>query len=318
MPFIAMKSSPVRLFLLGSIAALLAGTSVFAQTPTEQKPKKGPASKIYLAETKGDSTIQNGGKIYTAQQATVFEAPGTVIETKQDAHDAIVYSNGTGMFVDQSTRVNIQRFLQGAFQANAATALTSVHEPSVSQSEVHVAYGAIGICTNQLISGSSMVYVTPHASINIRGGKVSIESTPQGTFVDLLEGDITIRSGEKDVGGQILRAGERAIIRPAADAGKESVITVEPIPHEQMPIADRRVEMACHARKSVTFEVIERKAEEGPQATDPTEAVADAAGDTAGNEAAGAEGTQQIVAQPTVPASTPNNIVISPDRLPGT
>jgi hypothetical protein len=83
---------------------------------------------------------------------------------------------------------------------------------------------------------------------------------------------------------------------------------------------DRRVEMACNARKSVTFEIIERKAQEGLDAAGAETAVADsAAAGATSDEAAGAQAdTQEIVAQPTVPSSPSNNIVISPDRLPGT
>ena len=91
------------------------------------------------------------------------------------------------------------------------------------------------------------------------------------------------------------------------------------VPRDALPADDRRVEMACNARKSVTFEIIERKAGEGPDAAGDETAVADAAAGAPSDEAAGAQAdNQQIVAQPTVPSNPPNNIVISPDRLPGT
>lgn len=85
-----------------------------------------------------------------------------------------------------------------------------------------------------------------------------------------------------------------------------------------MAIADRRVEMACNARRSVTFDIIQRKAAEGLRGGDESGVAGSGTG--ADNEAAGADAGagQQIVAQPTVPANPPNNIVISPDRLPGT
>ncbi len=297
---------PARLLLLCS---LLVAPLAFAQ---RQAPlNKGPLSKLYLAETKGPTEIMNGDKIYVARQATAFEAPGTVIVTKADAHNAFVYSNGTGLFVDQITRVEISRFQQEPFKSDYTQQLATRFEPSVSQSNINVPYGAVGICTSQLISGSSMLYTTPHATVNIRGGKVVIEATPAGTLVDLLEGDLTVRSGLKDVGGQILRPGERAFI-PASNNDQPVVITVQPIPREVMPMNDRRVEMACNARKSVTFEIIARRAEEGLDRPGET---APGAND---DEAAGAGDNQEIVANPTVPGNPPNQIVISPDRLPGT
>ncbi|MDQ5981228.1 MAG: hypothetical protein QG602_4206 [Verrucomicrobiota bacterium] len=293
------------------LCALLAAPLVHAQ---RQGPaSKGPMSKLYLAETKGPTEIMNGDKIYRARQATAFDAPGTVIVTKEEAHNALVYSNGTGLFVDQTTRVEISRFQQEPFKPDYLQQFASRYEPSVSQSNVNLPYGAIGICTSQLISGSSMLYSTPHATVNIRGGKVVIESTPEGTIVDLLEGDLTVRSGDKDVGGQILRPGERAFI-PTATDGQPVVITVQPIPREAMPVDDRRVEMACNARQSVTFDIIARRAEQGLDRPDD-----EPAGGDSGDEAAGAQAdNQEIVANPTVPGNPPNQIVVSPDRLPGT
>jgi hypothetical protein len=242
-----MKTSLPRLILVCLTTMMIAAPAAFAQRQVGLK--KGPTSKLYLAETKGETQIQNGERIYVARQSTAFDAPGTVIETKPEAHNAFVYSNGTGLFVDQITRVEISRFMQEPFSPERNNQLDTPLEPSVSQSNVLVSFGAVGICTSQLISGSTMLYATPHATINIRGGKVVIESGPEGTMVDLLEGDLTVRSGDKDVGGQILRPGERAIIRQAP-TGTEPLITIQPIPRDALPLDERRVEMACNARKS--------------------------------------------------------------------
>ncbi len=280
--------------------------------------KKGPTSKIYLAEAIGDSEIQTGGKIYAARQATAFDAPGTVIETTAGAHTAFVYSNGTGMFVDENTRVEISRFVQEPFQPDRNSPADAPYEPSISQSDVHVAHGAVGVCTSQLVSGSSMSYSTPQAVVNIRGGKVSIETNANETIIDLLEGDITVRGGSKDIGGQILRPGERAVVR-AAPAGLPPSVTISRIPPEAMQASDERVSVACNAKKTVTFEIIERKAEEGLDS--PPASTSGETGTPAvppADDEAGAESTQEIVAKPTVPSAPPINIVISPDRLPGT
>lgn len=298
-----------RLTLLGVAALLVLAPSAFAQRQLGKK--KGPTSKIYLAETKGDSQIQTGEKIYSARQATAFDAPGTVIETKADSSNAFVYSNGTGMFVDQNTRVEIDRFVQEPFRPDRTTTADAPYEPSVSQSDVHVAHGAVGVCTSQLVSGSSMLYSTPQASINIRGGKVSIETNADETVIDLLEGDITVRSGGKDIGGQILRAGDRAVVR-ASPAGLPPVVTISQIPMEQMQASDERVAVACNAKKTVTFEVIEKKAEEGLDGPAQGNALSNSNSPTEG-----ADG-QEIVVKPTVPSDPPTNIVISPDRISGT
>lgn len=338
-----MKTNLPRLLVLCTLAALVAVPAAHAQRSLGKK--KGPTSKLYMAEAVGNTQIQNGDKIYTARQATAFDAPGTVIETKAGAHNSLVYSNGTGMFVDQNTRVEIDSFVQEPFQPERSNQrLDTPTEPSISQSRVHVAAGAIGVCTSQLVSGSSMNYSTPHGNVNIRGGKVSIETNDDVTHIDLLDGDITVRgSGGRDVGGQILRPGERATIT-ASRTGGQPTISVGPIPPAALQAADDRTETACNAKKSVTFEVIEKKSAEGLDgveeppagATEETEkAATETEGDAATeeevaatetateNEAAGAtddeaESDQEIVARPTVPESPGTNVVVSPDRLPGT
>lgn len=307
-----MKTLPNRIILLVLAALVAAVPSAYAQRQLGKK--KGPTSKIYLAEAIGDSQIQTGEKIYTARQATAFDAPGTVIETKEGAHNAFVYSNGTGLFVDQNTRVEIDRFVQEPFRPNRTTTADAPFEPSISQSDVHVSHGAVGVCTSQLVSGSSMNYTTPQASVNIRGGKVAIETNADETVIDLLEGDITVRGGSKDIGGQVLRPGERAVVR-SAPAGLPPTITISRIPPEALQVSDERVSVACNAKKTVTFEAIERKAEEGLDT--PADSAGTTAGVPPGDAAAGADGNQEIVAKPTVPAQPPVNIVISPDRLPG-
>ncbi|MEJ1973183.1 MAG: hypothetical protein WDM96_12190 [Lacunisphaera sp.] len=130
--------------------------------------------------------------------------------------------------------------------------------------------------------------------MNIRGGKMVIESHPDETYVDLLEGDLTVRgSGGKDIGGQVLRPGERAIIRPSDVAGQPPSITIQPIPREALKADDERTSLACNARKSVTFEAMARKSGEGG-----------GDGEAAGAGAGGDESDQQIVARPAVPAQS--------------
>ena len=310
-----MKSSLVRILLLSALALMAVSPSTFAQRQLGKK--KGPTSKLYLAETKGETQIQTGDKIYAARQATAFDAPGTVIETQADSHNAFVYSNGTGMFIDQNTRVEIDRFVQEPFKPDRNSNADAPIEPSISQCDVHVSRGAVGVCTSQLVSGSTMLYSTPQASVNIRGGKVAIQTNPEETVIDLLEGDLTVRGGSQDIGGQILRPGERAVIR-TAPAGQLPMITISQIPPEALQVADERVSVACNAKKTVTFEVIEQKAVQGldsPPADNAGAGTPDAGSPTAGG---GGGDTEEIVAKPTVPQNPPTNIVISPDRLPGT
>ncbi len=309
-----MKST-VRLILLSAAAALACSPAALAQRQLGKK--KGPTSKIYLAETQGESQIVTGEKIYEGKQATAFDAPGTTIETKAGSHNAFVYSNGTGMYVDENTRVEVNRFVQEPFQPDRNS---TEFEPSISQSEVFVARGFVGVCTSQMVSGSSMNYSTPHAGVNIRGKKVAIQSTPQETTIYMLEGESTVRSGNRDLGGQIIRPGEQAVIRPGL-SGQPPSVTISPIPNELMASIDERVSVACNARKTVTFETIERRAEAGAGGPGEVEvAGAENPGNQADNATTGGsfDADGEIVARPAVPTTVPQNIVVSPDRLPGT
>jgi hypothetical protein len=296
-----MKAS-FKLVSLIVASALLVAPAAFAQRGLGKK--KGPTSKLYLAETQGEAQIINEGKAHEAKQATAFDAPGTIIETKDGAHQAFVYSNGTGMYVDENTRVEVDRFVQEPFQPDRNSTET---EPSISQSDVFVARGLIGICTSQMVSGSTMNYATPHAGVNIRGGKIAIQSTPTESVIYLLEGDATIRGASQDKsragGGEVLRPGERAVIRPGPP-GQPPTITIGPIDNEVLTAMDDKVAVACNAKKTVSFETIEKQsafgAEGGPEQT----------GNLAGSPGS-TDSDQEIVANPTVPTDPPTNITVS-------
>jgi hypothetical protein len=276
--------------------------------------KKGPTSKLFLAETKGEGEVTNEGRTFSPKQATAFDAPGTVLQTKEGSYQAFVYSNGTGMFVDENTRIEIDRFVQEPFKPDRD--LNAPNEPSISQSDVFVARGQVALCTSQLVSGSTMNYSTPHAAVNIRGGKIAIRSDGDSSTVFLLDGDVTVKSGGRDVGGTLLRPGEQAVIRPGPP-GEPPSITVGPIDRDVMNELDEKVSVACNAKKAVTFETIEVLAERGlgssetPLVTGPDAPVAP--GDSPG--AAGSDSEQVIVARPNIPAAPPITIVVSPDRL---
>ena len=289
-----MKTSPKFAAIL--VAILVGcGSQVFAEG--QLGATKGPTSKLYLSETKGKGHIYTDGKIFEPKQATAFDAPGTIIETEAESHQAYVYSNGTAMYVDANTRIEVNRFVQERFQPNSNT---TEAEPSASQSDIFLWHGLVGVCTSQLVSGTTMNYTTEHATVNIRGRKIALQTTPTETTVYLIDGDVTVRTGKQDTGGQVLKSGERAIIRPGA-AGSPPTVTIDQIDKKLLAELDEKVTVACNARRTVSFETIEKSAEFG------------AAGQNGG--AGGAPG-EEIVAQPVVPQAPPTNITVSPDRIP--
>lgn len=287
-----MKISP-KFTALG--VALFLGLSSQVLAEGQLGPTKGPTSKLYLSETKGTGHIYTDGKVFEPKQATAFDAPGTVIETEADSHQAYVYSNGTAMYVDANTRIEVNRFVQDRFAPNSNT---TEAEPSASQSDIFLWRGMVGICTSNLVSGSTMNYSTEHATVTIRGRKIAIHTAPEETIVYLIDGDVTVRTGKQDTGGQVLKSGERAVIRPGA-AGAPPSVTIDRMEDKFLAEIDTKVTVACNARRTVSFETIEKSAEFGP----------------AGANAPDAGNPEDIVAVPVVPQTPPVNITVSPDRI---
>jgi len=272
-------------FFCGSLLAVGAWSQV---TGAATKANRG---KLFVAEVKGDASVTVNNLVHTPVQSEMFNATGAVIQTRAEAYNAYVYSNGTGMFVGSESLVRIERFDQERFAPEANTLEV---EPSITRSDVHVARGFVGICTNRLVSGTTMNYSTPHAAVNIRGQRVGIETNADETTIYLIEGDVTVRSLDLGGSGQVLRPGEQAVIRPAAP-GRPASISISTIPDNFRPELIDRVSVACRARRTVLFD---------------TQA-------QAGTDGASFDG-QDVVARPTVPGTVPPNLVVSPDRLPGT
>lgn len=292
-------------FLVATLMAMAVTSDLWAQS------KKNPASKIYVADLEGQADIQTDDKIVELTKKSVHSASGTVIETKKATdmtekdknHSSMVYSNGTGIYFDPDTRMEVKKFVQEPFTPNRTDMDT---EPSISQTQTYLSHGLVGLCTSRLVAGSSMVYQTPLGSVNIRGHKLLVEATDQFTRIAMLEGESTVRGGSgsnEDTGGQTLHEGEQAIIRPGTPGHPPSV-QIERIPSNELGAMEDKVSMACMAKKTVYFEVAERKAIGDGASTGPVTAFD-------GNAAT----EQEIVPVEVVPADLPVQITVSPARL---
>ncbi len=293
-------------FIAASLLAVAAASSLSAQT------KKNPTSKLYVADLEGQADIQTDDKIVELTKKSVHSASGTVIETKKatDAkdkdknHSAMVYSNGTGIYFDPDTRLEVKKFVQEPFSPNRTDMET---EPSISQTQTFLSRGLVGLCTSRLVAGSSMVYQTPNGSVNIRGHKLVIETNDQYTRIAMIEGESTVRGGtgsSTEAGGQTLHEGEQAIIKQGAP-GQPPQVQIQRIPSNEMGALDDKASLACMAKKTVYFEVTERKVGvDGAAATGPVTAF-DGKGTT----------EQEIVPVEVVPADLPVQITVSPARL---
>ena len=233
----------------------LSGAAVFAQTTSK---RRNPTSKFYVAEVEGFAQVNTGEKIEDLTEKSVFDAEGTIVETKPDSSNALVMSNGVGLNFGPDTKLVVKRFLQEPFQPNR-TDLES--EPSVSQTRTVLSRGAVGICSGKLVAGSSMIYDTPHGSVSILSQnvqKLAIQVGDDSTTVSLFEGAVTLR-GDNMAGGEALQPGQQAVIRKRG-VDQPPEITITAIPTEQEALEDM-VNSACQARKKVYFDVAERQNE---------------------------------------------------------
>jgi hypothetical protein len=260
------------------VVALCATGIGYAQSASA---KKNPASKVYFTDVKGEAQIDTGDKIEDVAQRSVYTAEGTVIETKRPQteddqakyYSTMVYSNGTGAFFDNDTRVEVKRFVQEPFVPNRSDIEV---EPSISQTQAFVSRGTVGLCTSKLVAGSSMNYQTPLGSINVRGRRVVIEAARDVTKISMLEGNSTVKGGSMDMGGHTVYAGQQAIIRPGI-AGQPNRVEITQIPPQELPKLDEKVAIACAAKKTVYFEVKERQISESVAASDAADVLADQA-----------------------------------------
>ena len=263
----------------GVSAWLFSATSVAAQTG-----KKNPTSKLFVSDLTGESQIDTGEKIEPLTKKAVHSAEGTVIETKPDATDSLVLSNGTALYLGAETRLEVKKFQQEPF---SPTRNDLDVEPSISQTLIKVQRGSVGICTSKLVAGSAMVYTTPHSTINIRGRRLLIEVDAAETRVYLLEGDITVL-GDPARGGETLKPGQFATIRRASP-DQPAVVTIAEIPDDQNSKIDDRIALACISRRTVYFESTNRSPFNG----DDTE----------------------IRPVEVVPAKAPTQFTVSPSRI---
>jgi len=246
-----------------------------------------PASKLYVSDLKGQADMDTSDAVTTLTKKSVFNAQGSTVLTAKDSNDSMVYSNGSGIYLDADTRLDIKKFVQEPFTPNR---YDLDMEPSVSQTLAYLSHGLIALCTSKLAAGSNMVYTTPQATLNIRGKKLVIETNDYETRVSILEGDVTVQASGSDA-GQVLHGGQEVVVRSDATSQTSSIVHIGPIPDERKQFLSDRAAMACIARRTVYFEEVGRKND---------------AGDT----------TQEIQAAEVVPTDKPTDFTISPSQLP--
>ena len=314
-----------RSLLARTAAVVLTVAGLIAPHAVSAANKNNPTSKFYVADVDGDAQIDTGDKVDDLTKKSVYNAEGTVVETKPTATNAMVFSNGTGVFFDEDTRLEVKKFEQEPFVPNRTD---NDVEPSMSQTQNNLPRGTVGLCTSKLVAGSTMNYSTPLGSVNIRGGKVVVSTDNNSTTVSMIEGESTVNAGIVDTGGHPLKNGQQAIITPGANGGPPQ-IKIQDIPSNQRTALNQKVTMACNAKKTVYFDVQGKQSDTvvptyggrspAVATTTPTQVTAfdgnDGAATTTPVSNPSTSTPQTIVAVPTAPSNTPVQYEVTPNSI---
>jgi hypothetical protein len=271
-----------------------------------EAPKKNPTSRVYVADIVGDAQIDTGKEIDDLTKKSVYNASGTTIETKAGSSASLVLSNGSGLFLDVSTRAEIRDFEQAAFRPNRSDV---EDEPSLSKTHIYLDHGVIGVSTSKMVAGSLVVYDTSLASVSIHGREAVIHAEDGITVISMVMGEGTVQAGSLGR-PRLIKNRQQAIVRPGKvpDVNDIEIVDIPPgSPDDAEQWLEERVEIAESARKLVYFEVQTRAGGTSSPSADIT--LFD------GGSTDGADG--EIVAIPVVPGSSINAPVVSPANLTG-
>jgi len=273
-------------FILSAVASSFLALAAYAQANI--------SGKVFVAEVNGAVSYVVGGKVVKLEKGASLAVEGAHIETAAGSSLVLVYSNGTSIYIDENTIVDIRRFLQRPFTPGVDT---TALEPSASDTLARVSQGRVVVSTNELATGTSMVYQTPDSQVRIRGREVVIEVQNESTNVVLVAGDVTVTPVNAPPGdiGQALHTGETAVITAnsastTAAASVQIVQTNQDLTNALAPI----VASTERAQSTVVFQSV----------TTP-------AGSGTGTDTA----TTVIQAQAVVPAAMPVQLTVSPSTL---
>ena len=230
------------------MAALCAAAIAHAQVP-----RSNPTSKIFVADTEGDTQISTVKGISTLAKKAVYKGEGTAIQTKANSNASIVLSNGTGIYFDVTTRTEIRAFVQAPFRPGRTD---MEEEPSISRTHMFIDYGVVGLSTSKMAAGSTLLVETSHASAVIEGRQAVIEAGDTSTTISMLEGRASVQSSPDGVTYDV-KSGYQVTIR-AGKPGQENTVDVRPISDGADGLAAwlmERVLAADAARKLVYFEM---------------------------------------------------------------
>jgi len=241
------------------VVALGTGTVTQAQSPMIYAPGGGSidtpistnlVSKLYAVDVEGEAYVENGGMIIPLSAREIYVAQGSTVYTQEESTASLVISNGTGIFLSESTRMTVTRAAQEPFEGERSD---MINEPSVSNIQLEHQHGVMGICTSRLLAGTLLEVVTDEFITRIVDGKLVYERGPEGSSVTLVGGDASAQSGQIWYEGEGRDLKVRHKLFFPAD-GSEPVETQ--LSGTELAAMEGIVTIACLARRGVYFDVL--------------------------------------------------------------
>lgn len=262
--------------------------------------------KFFVADVAGDAQIDLGTRIDELTKHSVYDADGATLETLDNSVDAMVFSNGTGLFLDADTRLRVTKFQQEPFVPNRTD---MEREPSVSRTLAYLFHGTVAISASVLAPGSLMRYKTALGGANIRSGQVVIQSKGERTVISVLGGASIVFPASVQTSDDLLHAGQQIVFTPDPNGGPP-LMTIQEIPTGELDALEHLVEMASAARHTVYFEM------RGGGSGSNSGAITAFDGDDGGTPSSPTgPGTDEIVAIPLALSNVPVQFEVSPASL---
>jgi len=237
-----------------TLARLCVTALCVAAAAHAQGPGTNPTSKIYVADTEGESQIDADKTIAVLARKAVYKGEGSAIATKANSNASIVLSNGVGVYFDVNTRSEIRGFVQAPFRPNRTD---MEDEPSVSRTDMHIDFGVVGVSTSRMSAGSTLSFETSLATADIHGRQAVFQVGDNMTTISLFLGDATVQAGRLDRPHEI-QGGQQIIIRPGKP-GQANIVEIQDIPdghlEGQRDWLYERLLAADSARRLVYFDI---------------------------------------------------------------
>lgn len=172
---------------------------------------------------------------------------GATIQTSENAHLFLAYSNGLGMGIDSLTTVHCQSYAQEPFKANRENLN---FEPSTSQLLLELEAGALSFVSEGLSPRSQIRLITPNGTLRLHSAHCRIEIRETGTEITVYSGTATFYYPDGESREFLSHSTSVRFSPQSAAMGK----IAEKIGFEDTPKANRVfTEAAQHATKRVHF-----------------------------------------------------------------